>query len=89
MLKIDLIAAIAAETGLTKTDAAKAIDSFINVVTAALKAGDDVRLRGFGTFMATDLPARQGRNPQTGEPIAVAASRRPRFFPYAALKASM
>lgn len=89
MLKIDLVAAIAAETGLTKTDAAKAVDSFINVVTTALKTGDDVRLRGFGTFRVTDLRARQGRNPQTGEPIAVAASRRPRFFPYEALKAAM
>jgi len=79
MNKPDLVAGVAELSGLTKADAGKAVDAVFDAVTAALKAGDDVRLLGFGTFSVSARPAREGRNPRTGEKLAVAASKAPKF----------
>jgi DNA-binding protein HU-beta len=77
--KSDLIAAVAAATGISKSDAAGAVDSTFDVISDALRQGDDIRLTGFGTFNVADRAAREGRNPRTGEAIKIAASRQPKF----------
>lgn len=79
MNKTQLIEAIAASAQLTKTEAARALDGFTNAVTNSLKAGDSVALIGFGTFSVKERAARKGRNPKTGEEIAIAASKAPEF----------
>ncbi len=79
MNKLDLIAEVAKNTGLTKTDATKATDALLDAVTAALKKGDEVRLVGFGTFSVASREATTGRNPRTGEEIKIAASKQPKF----------
>lgn len=86
MNKSDLVDAVAAESGLTKADAAKAVDALFNAVTDALKKGDEVRLVGFGTFAVSERAARTGKNPRTGEAIEIAASKQPKFKPGKALK---
>jgi DNA-binding protein HU-beta len=87
--KNDLVAAVASRTGLSKTDAAKAVDGFIDSVTAALKKGAEVRLVGFGTFSVSRRAATTGRNPRTGERIQIPASNQPKFKAGKALKASV
>lgn len=79
MNKLDLIAEVAKNTGLTKTDATKATDALLDAVTSALKKGDEVRLVGFGTFSVASREATTGRNPRTGEEIKIAASKQPKF----------
>lgn len=79
MNKSQLIDRIAAGADISKAAAARAVDSFIAAVTDTLKEGDDVALTGFGTFSARDRAARQGRNPQTGATINIAASKIPAF----------
>ena len=69
MNKNELISSIASETGLTKTDAAKAVDAFVSSISSALKSGDEVRLVGFGTFAVSKRSATTGRNPRTGQSI--------------------
>jgi DNA-binding protein HU-beta len=86
MNKGDLIDAVAEETGLSKADATRAVDSVINSITKALKAGNQVSLVGFGTFVVKKRAARQGRNPRTGETIQIAASAVPGFKAGKALK---
>ena len=86
MNKNDLVAAVATGTGLSKTDATKAVDEVFDQITSALKRGDDVRLVGFGTFLVTKRAASQGRNPRTGEPLNIPASKRPKFTPGKGLK---
>lgn len=86
MNKNDLVAAVADDSGLSKKDAAGAVDSVINVITHALKSGDEVRLVGFGTFAVTQRGASQGRNPRTGETIEISASKQPKFKAGRALK---
>ncbi len=73
MTKADLIDAMAGETGLSKKDCNKIIGSFTTQVTNSLKAGNEVRLIGFGNFNVKDRPARTGRNPRTGDTIQIAA----------------
>ena len=73
MNKSELIDAISAESGLSKVDTKKAVDSFINVTSAALKTGDKLALVGFGSFSVTKREARTGRNPQTGKEIQIEA----------------
>jgi DNA-binding protein HU-beta len=77
--KNDLVAAVAAQTDLSKTDAAKAVDAVFDSITASLKKGDEVRLVGFGTFAVSERAASEGRNPRTGETIAIPASKQPKF----------
>jgi DNA-binding protein HU-beta len=79
MNKADLIAKISDDTGITKTEANAALDSFIEAVTKTLKAGGKVTLVGFGTFVISKRKARKGRNPQTGEEINIKARKVARF----------
>ena len=73
MNKAELIDAIASGAGLTKADAKKALDAFIEATSGALKKGDRVALVGFGSFSVSKRNARTGRNPQTGKEIKIAA----------------
>ena len=79
MNKAELIAQIAEEADITKTQANAALDSFIEAVTKTLKKGDKVTLVGFGTFTVSKRNARNGRNPQTGEAIKIKARKVARF----------
>lgn len=79
MNKTELIAAIADKSGLTKADAEKALNTFIDVVTDALSDNDKVQLVGFGTFEVGERAERTGRNPQTGEEITIPACKTPKF----------
>ncbi len=79
MNKNDLVAAVASNSGLSKADAAKAVDGVFGTVSATLRGGDDVRLVGFGTFSVVNRKASVGRNPRTGERIQIPASRQPKF----------
>lgn len=89
MNKQDLVATVADATGLGRTDAARAIEAVLDAVTAALKAGDDVRLVGFGSFHVIRRAASEGRNPRTGEPMQLAAINTPKFKAGKALKDSV
>jgi DNA-binding protein HU-beta len=82
----ELIEKVAAEAGLEKAQARKAIDALISAVTSAAKGGDSVAVTGFGQFKVKDSPARQGRNPATGETIEIAAARKLTFAPAKAVK---
>ena len=86
MTKKELVAAIAEDAGLKKADTEKMVDSFVKVVTDELTKGEKVSLVGFGTFETADRPAREGRNPRTGENMAIAASKTPKFKAGKALK---
>ena len=79
MNKNDLIDAVAERTGLAKSDAARAVEAVLGTITVALQKGDAVALSGFGSFVAKARAARTGRNPRTGESIAIPASRAPAF----------
>ena len=79
MNKNDLIAKVADAASLSKADATRATDAVFDAITAALKAGDEVRLVGFGTFHVTERAASEGRNPRTGEAIKIPASKQPKF----------
>ncbi|WP_455374148.1 HU family DNA-binding protein [Limibacillus halophilus] len=86
MNKNDLISSVASSAGLSKADAAKAVDAVFDSITAALKSGDDVRLVGFGNFAVSSRAASEGRNPRTGEKIHIPASKQPKFKAGKALK---
>ncbi len=86
MNKAELIDAIAAEQGISKADAKKALDGFIKVTGEALAKGDSVRLVGFGTFSVSERSARSGRNPRTGAEIKIEAKKVVRFKAGADLK---
>lgn len=86
MNKNDLIAHVASDTGLSKADAAKAVDSMLDGITATLKTGDEVRLVGFGTFSVSERAATEGRNPRTGAKIDIPASKQAKFKAGKALK---
>jgi DNA-binding protein HU-beta len=77
--KNDLVASVAELSGLTKADSARAVDGFIQAITKSLKANEEVRLVGFGTFAVAHRPAGEGRNPRTGEKIKIKASKLPKF----------
>ena len=89
MNKIDLIAAVASRAGLSKADAAKAVDGITSSITSALQRGTEVRLVGFGTFSVSHRIATAGRNPRTGERIQIAAKNVPKFKSGKALKAAV
>ena len=86
MNKAELLAAIAAKTELSKKDTEKALKAFIDVVTDELNKGEKVQLVGFGTFEVVERKAREGRNPQTGDAMKIAASKAPKFKAGKALK---
>jgi DNA-binding protein HU-beta len=77
--KNDLIQHLSDRSGLQKTDAAKAVDGVFDIITDALKKGDEVRLTGFGVFVVAQRKGGKGRNPQTGAEIIIKASKQPRF----------
>jgi len=84
--KTELIEAIAASADLPKAAAGRALDAVLDAITGALKKDDQVVLVGFGTFAVKERAARTGRNPQTGNPIEIAAAKIPSFRPGKALK---
>lgn len=86
MNKAELIDAIADSADLTKADAGRALDGMIDAITAALKKGETVSLVGFGSFAVKERAERQGRNPQTGDSITIAAAKIPAFKAGKALK---
>lgn len=86
MNKAELVAAIAERTELSKKDSEKALKAFVDVVTEELTKGEKVQLVGFGTFEVSERAAREGRNPQTGKTMTIAASKAPKFKAGKALK---
>ena len=86
MNKTEFIAAVAEKAEISKKDSEKALKAFVDVVTEQLKAGDKVQLVGFGTFEVSERAAREGRNPQTGKEMTIAASKAPKFKAGKALK---
>ena len=86
MNKTELVAAMAEKAELSKKDAEKALKAFEDVVTEELTKNGKVQLVGFGTFDVAERAAREGRNPQTGAPMPIAASKAPRFKAGKALK---
>ena len=92
MNKTELVESIVNETGLSKKDAAAALDATLNSIKNALSEGDTVSIlgfgsfSGFGTFSVKERPERQGRNPATGEPMTIKASKNPVFKAGKALK---
>lgn len=89
MNRKELIDALAAKTDSTKADADRNISALIEVITATLKKGDNVALVGFGTFEVRKRAARNGRNPATGAPLKIKASKAPAFKAGAALKTAV
>ncbi len=81
MNKAQIIDAMSASAGLTKADAKKALDAYIEITTDALKKGDRVALVGFGSYSVSERNARTGRNPQTGQPITIDAKKVVKFKP--------
>lgn len=79
MNKSELIAGMAADSGLSKVDAERALNAFMGQVEKALKAGDKVQLTGFGSFEIKERAERIGRNPQTGAEVKIPASKAPVF----------
>ena len=79
MNKNDLVSAVANNAGMTKADAAKAVEGVFNAISGALSSGGEVRIVGFGTFSVANRKATTGRNPRTGEAIQIPASKQPRF----------
>ena len=79
MKKSDISAHVAGKTSLSQADAAGAVDAVLSAISDALARGESVNIAGFGTFTVKHRAARQGRNPRTGEPVAIAASNVPSF----------
>lgn len=86
MTKAELISRIAAEAQVTKADAEKTLNALIRSITDILQSQGRLTLAGFGTFLVAERKEREGRNPQTGEPIKISATRVVRFKPGKALK---
>jgi DNA-binding protein HU-beta len=86
MNKNELITAVADKSGLTKKETEKVLKAFTETVTEELKKGGKVQMVGFGTFEVSERAARDGRNPRTGEPMPIEASRSPKFKAGKALK---
>ena len=86
MNKTELIAAVAEKAEISKKDAEKAVKAFTDAVAEELAKGGKVQLVGFGNFEVSESPAREGRNPRTGETMTIAASKTPKFKPGKALK---
>lgn len=89
MNKSDLIEGIAAKADLSKTDTARAVAVFTDIIAETLQKGNSLSLLGFGTFEVRSPGARIGRNPKTGEELKIAAAKAPAFKPSAALKAAV
>jgi DNA-binding protein HU-beta len=79
MNKNELIGAVAESSGLSRSDATKAVEGVFEAITGTLSKGDEVRLVGFGTFSVSKRKASIGRNPRTREPMKIPASSQPKF----------
>ncbi len=86
MKKLELIDAVAAKAQITKKDAATAVDAVLDVISEALANGEDVKVTGFGGFEVKERAAREGRNPKTGEKVAIPASKYVAFSAGSTLK---
>jgi DNA-binding protein HU-beta len=86
MNKSQLIEAVASDSGLTRSDSSRAVESVLATVTKTLKRGDEVNITGFGKFSVVRRAARQGVNPRTGERLKIKASKAPKFSAGASLK---
>ncbi len=86
MNKQELIGTVADVTGMTRTDAGRAVEAVFDSISGVLGKGDEVRLVGFGTFSVSQRKASTGRNPRTGEPMKIGASSQPKFKPGKGLK---
>lgn len=86
MNKNELVTSLAEKTGLKKTEVEKVVKAFTETVTDELKKGEKIQLVGFGTFEVASRPSREGRNPRTGAPMKIAASKAPKFKAGKALK---
>ena len=84
--KSEFVDSVASKSGLSKRDASKAVDAFLESVTETLKSGDSVSFTGFGKFSPQQRNARQGVNPRTGEKVNIAAATVPKFSPGSSLK---
>ena len=89
MNKQELIGTVADTTGLSRSDAGRAVEGVFDAITSALKRGDEVRLVGFGTFSCSKRKASTGRNPSTGEPMQIKESTQPKFRAGKGLKDSV
>ena len=89
MNKTELIAAMAEQAELSKKDAEKALKAFVDIIGEELTKGEKVQIVCFGTFEVSERPEREGRNPQTGEAMKIAASKSPKFKAGKALKDMM
>lgn len=89
MNKTELIDALATKCDLSKADAGRAVDGLTEIITEVLAKGDALSLIGFGNFSVGERAARTGRNPKTGEPLAIAASKQAKFSAGAKLKAAI
>ena len=89
MNKQELIGQVAETTGLSRSDATRAVEGVFDTISAALKRGDEVRLVGFGTFTCSRRKASTGRNPRTGEPMSIKESTQPKFKAGKGLKDSV
>ncbi len=86
MNKSQLVEAVASDSGLSKADSSRAIESLLDTVTKTVKKGDEVSITGFGKFSVVKRAARQGVNPRTGERVKIKASKAPKFSAGASLK---
>ncbi len=89
MNKSELVESIAEKSGLNKSQAGEALDALIDTVQSAVASGDKVTLPGFGAWSRTDRAARMGRNPRTGEPVQIAASKGVKFTAGAGFKSAV
>jgi DNA-binding protein HU-beta len=87
--KTDLAGLVAEQSDLSTADAKRAVESTFEILAARVAAGDEVAIAGFGKFTVTERSARQGRNPQTGETIDIAASKAPKFSAASAFKGAV
>ncbi len=86
MRKQDLVRVVAKESGLPESKVGPVVNSIFDAIERALANGDEVAISGFGTFRVVERPAREGRNPQTGQPMKIGPGRSPAFRPGAGLK---
>jgi DNA-binding protein HU-beta len=89
MKKTELIEAVAAATGESQAATARALEALINIISKEVAAGGEVAITGFGSFKSSARGERIGRNPRTGEPLTIAASKTVKFVPGATLKSAV
>jgi len=89
MNRNELVDAVADKSGLSRADAARAVDAIFDAISSALKRNDEMRLVGFGTFSVASRAASEGRNPRTGEKIQIAASKQAKLKPGKRLRVAL